>query len=58
MGRPPTQHEVFNPGYNRTSTTYNLQQQNTLKSRLVIFLDSIVHIRFSYIFTIVTSLLI
>lgn len=33
VGRPPTQHEVFNPGYNRTSTTYNLQQQNTLKSR-------------------------
>ncbi|XP_050433436.1 afadin isoform X2 [Adelges cooleyi] len=33
VGRPPTQHEVFNPGYNRTSTTYNLQQQNTLRSR-------------------------
>ncbi|XP_026807778.1 afadin isoform X1 [Rhopalosiphum maidis] len=33
VGRPPTQHEVFNPGYNRTSTTYNLHQQNTLRSR-------------------------
>ncbi|XP_050542344.1 afadin isoform X2 [Daktulosphaira vitifoliae] len=33
VGRPPTQHEVFNPGYNRTSTTYNLQQHNTLRSR-------------------------
>lgn len=32
-GRPPAQHEVFNPGYNRTSTAYNLQQQNTLRSR-------------------------
>lgn len=53
MGRPPTQHEVFNPGYNRTSTTYNLQQQNTLKSRLVIilifFFDSLHHRRFNYI---------